>query len=190
MAPHPYKPFASLNEQDRSEASFDFWCLVAGVSAVFGVWSVGGVWCLVCRRCLVSGVSAMFGVWCLVCWRCLLSGGVLPLMKPPFWGVLSHAKFGSVVLWEGADDPPVWAVAKTGGKLLVGGTAAEPEKFPLRPVSVNQLKSSAACSLVSSADLNTSLVSLRRKLLALEPFKLQIRALAFWKQETKIESMI
>ena len=24
--------------------------------------------------CLVSGVSAVFGVWCLVCWRCLVSG--------------------------------------------------------------------------------------------------------------------
>ena len=122
-----------------------FWCLVSGVSTVFGVWCVDGVWCLV-------------------------SGGVLPLMKPPFWWVLSDAKFGSVVLWEGADDPPVWAIAKTAagaGLLLVGGTAAEPrlnggrpphggkkvasflpkihsnllkilpEKFPLRPVSVD-----------------------------------------------------
>jgi hypothetical protein len=118
----------------------------------------------VCRRCLVSGVWCPDGVWCLV------SGGVLPLMKPPYWWVLSDAKFGSVVLWEGADDPPVWAVAKTAagaGLLLVGVTAAEPrlnggrpphggkkvasflpkihsnllkilpEKFPLRPVSVD-----------------------------------------------------
>ena len=117
-----------------------------------------------CRRCLVSGVWCVDGVWCLV------SGGVLPLMKPPFWWVLSYAKFGSVVLWEGPHDPPVWAVAKTAagaGLLLVGGTAAEPrlnggrpphggkkvasflpkihsnllkilpEKFPLRPVSVD-----------------------------------------------------
>jgi hypothetical protein len=62
------------------------WCLVSGVLAVFGVW------CLVCRRCLVSGVLCGDGVWCLV------SGGVIPLMKPPFLVVLSHAKFGSVVL--------------------------------------------------------------------------------------------
>jgi hypothetical protein len=34
-------------------------------------------------------------------------------------------------------------------------------------------------SLVSSADLSTSLVRLGRKLIAREPFKLQIRALAF-----------
>ena len=109
-------------------------------------------------------------VWCVDGVWCLVSGGVLPLMKPPFWWVLSDAKFGSVVLWEGADDPPVWAIAKTAagaGLLLVGGTAAEPrlnggrpphggkkvasflpkihsnllkilpEKFPLRPVSVD-----------------------------------------------------
>ena len=60
---------------------------MSGVSAVFGVWCVAvfGVWC-------VDGVWCVNGVWCLV------SGGVLPLMKPPFLVVLSHAKFGSVVL--------------------------------------------------------------------------------------------
>jgi hypothetical protein len=82
----------ATTKQDRSEASFDvwcfdFWCLVSGVSAVFGVWCVAvfGVWC-------VNGVWCVDGVWCLV------SGGVLPLMKPPFLVVLSHAKYGSVLL--------------------------------------------------------------------------------------------